>query len=135
MAGMTCRPIRPKDSSIWTWSPVMCRTITCSKPIRRYSRSCCTTVAGPPVSSVSRPAIALGKDRVHHRGRVGVVVADEDVAAQHGQRAPTGASRRLAIRLELLLQFIRWSVLAREPAVTQPSCALGGGPHGARNPE
>ena len=55
MAGMTCRPIRPKDSSIWTWSPVMWRTITCSKPIARYSLSCCTTVAGPPTSSVSRP--------------------------------------------------------------------------------
>ena len=83
----------------------------------------------------ARPAIALGEDRVHHRGRFGVAVADEDVAAQHGQSPATGASRRLAIRLELFLQVIRWSVLAREPAVTEPSRALGGSPHGARNPE
>src|SRR5258705_1282789 len=69
----------------------------------------------------ARPAITLGEDRVHDRGRFGVAIADEDVAAQHGQGPPAGASRRLAICLELLLQIIQWSVLAREPAVAQAS--------------
>jgi hypothetical protein len=80
-------------------------------------------------------AVALGQDGADDGARFLIGGSDVDIAAQYRPGRAPGPRGGVAVEIQLAAQVLVRGVLAGEPGVAEPAGALGGGRHGAAEPD